>query len=145
MVKSSVEGNITSNAAIEVVVDSIAPWVKRFEDEADYKLFGQNRQGYYTKMNMNALLRGDHQSRATFYQALSGIGAISPNDIRGLEDMNKIPDGDIYTMQSQNVTLEQIKEGVNNEPMQQSAPTDDAVAARRRFQQMARRKVSENV
>jgi phage portal protein BeeE len=27
--------------SIEVVVDSITPWVKIFEEEADYKLFGE--------------------------------------------------------------------------------------------------------
>jgi HK97 family phage portal protein len=46
--------------AIEVVVDSVSPWVKRFEDEADYKLFGQNRSAYYTKMNIRALMRADN-------------------------------------------------------------------------------------
>lgn len=77
--------------SIEVVVDSVTPWVRVFEEEADYKLFGEtNRQGFYTKMNLRALLRGDNASRAQFYKALFEMGALSPNDILGLEDMNGI-------------------------------------------------------
>jgi HK97 family phage portal protein len=72
---------------IEVVVDSITPWVKRFEDEADFKLFGQNRQGFYTKMNLTALLRGDTAARAAYYKAMREIGVYSSDDIRALEEM----------------------------------------------------------
>jgi HK97 family phage portal protein len=101
--------------AIEVVVDSISPWAKRFEDEADFKLFGQNRQGLYTKMNMNALLRGDMKARMEFYKGMQFVGAFSPNDILRLEDMNTLgPDGDIHVMQQQMVPLEFIAEGPAN-------------------------------
>lgn len=90
--------------AIEVVVDSVTPWVRVFEEEADYKLFGaNNRQGFYTKMNLRALLRGDNNSRAQFYKALFEMGALSTNDILGLEDMNGIgPLGD-QRFRSQNL------------------------------------------
>lgn len=99
--------------AIEVVVDSISPWAKRFEDEADYKLFGaQNRLNFYTKMNMRALLRGDFAARVAFYDGMVKIGAYSPNMVLEREDENTIgPAGDIHVMQNQNVTLEQIAEG----------------------------------
>jgi HK97 family phage portal protein len=98
--------------AIEVVVDSITPWAKRFEDEADYKLFGQNRQGLYTKMNMNALLRGDTKARMEFYKGMVQIGAYSPNRVLQLEDENTLgPPGDIHVMQQQMVPLEFIAKG----------------------------------
>lgn len=104
--------NNIESQAIEVVVDSISPWVKRFEDEADFKLFGNNRAGYYSKMNMRALLRGDHTARAAYYESMVRIGAYSPNRVLELEDENTIgPQGDIHVMQSQNVTLERIAEG----------------------------------
>jgi HK97 family phage portal protein len=97
--------------AIEVVVDSISPWVKRWEDEADYKLFGNNRQNFYTKMNMKALMRGDVVSRGNFYQLMRYVGAYSANDILRKEDENTIgPEGDKRVMQSQFTTLERIGE-----------------------------------
>jgi HK97 family phage portal protein len=98
---------------IEVVVDSISPWCKRFEDEADYKLFGQNRQGYYTKLNLNALMRGDSVSRSGFYEKLRQLGALSVNDILRFEDMNTISaadGGDKRVMQAQFTTLDKIGE-----------------------------------
>lgn len=104
--------NNIEHQAIEVVVDSISPWVKRFEDEADYKLFGnQNRRGYYTKINMNALLRGDMKARMEFYKGMRDVGAFSPNRVLELEDEETIgPDGDIHVMQSQYTTLDRIGE-----------------------------------
>jgi hypothetical protein len=103
--------NIESQG-IEVVVDSISPWVKRFEDEAEFKLFGQNRQGLYTKIDMRGLMRGDMAARMAYYREWSKVGAYSPNRILELEDENTIgPDGDIHVMQNQNVTLEQIETG----------------------------------
>lgn len=107
--------------AIEVVVDSITPWAKRLELEADYKLFGQNRQGLYTKLNLNALMRGDAKSRGEYYQLMRQIGAFSVNDILALEDMNPIgPEGDKRVMQSQFTTLERIGE----EPTSPEPPSD---------------------
>lgn len=99
--------------AIEVVVDSVSPWAKRFEDEADFKLFGpQNRQQYYTKMNMRGLMRGDIAARVAYYDGMVKVGAYSPNRVLQLEDENTIgPDGDIHVMQNQNITLEQIAAG----------------------------------
>lgn len=106
--------------AIEVVVDSVSPWVKRFEDEADYKLFGQNRSAYYTKMNMRALMRGDSAGRATFYKQMFDMGAYSPNRILELEDENTIgPDGDKHLVQLNLTTLEQAGE---QPQAQQQAP-----------------------
>lgn len=113
-------GNI-EHQSIEVVVDSISPWAKRFEDEADYKLFGQNRSNFYTKMNFNALLRGDVAARGAWYKNMRELGVYSANDILEHEDENKIgPDGDKRVMQSQFTTLEQIGKAPTPNP---SAPS----------------------
>lgn len=97
--------------AIEVVVDTVTPWVKRFEEEADYKLFGQNRAGLFTKMNLNGLLRGDSTARAAFYKAMREMGCFSVNDILALEDMNPIgPDGDKRIVNAAMTTLERVGE-----------------------------------
>lgn len=80
--------------SIEVVVDCVTPWVKIWEDEADYKLFGANRQGLYTKMNLRGLMRGDNVSRSAFYKTMFELG-MTMNQILAAEDMNGIgPDGD---------------------------------------------------
>ena len=76
--------------SIEVVVDSIVPWVKVFEQEANNKLFGANRAGLETRMNVNGLLRGDSAARAELYKTLFMVGAASPNSILRLEGMNSV-------------------------------------------------------
>lgn len=148
--------NNIEHQAIEVVVDSVSPWVKRFEDEADFKLFGEVRyRGLYTKMNMNALLRGDSKSRMEFYKGMQFVGAMSPNEIRQLEDMNSLgKEGDLHTMQSQFVPLEAIADGsaapsnvapASSPDPQQPSPDDPvpdltedpaAASARAKFERM---------
>ncbi len=100
--------------------------VKRFEDEADYKLFGRNRGGFYTKMNLNGLMRGDAKSRAEYYSLMRNMGVVSTNEIRSLEDLDGIgPEGDKYVMQMNMTTLERIGE-VEPEPPEPPEPEDDS-------------------
>lgn len=114
--------------SIEVVQDSIMPWVKRFEDEADFKLFGQNRQNYYTKINLTALLRGDSAARAAHYKAMREIGVYSTDDILSLEDMRKVGvelGGDKLLVQLNQTTLDKIgEEPVAPEPAPTPAPPE---------------------
>lgn len=76
--------------SIEVVVDSVVPWVVTFEQEADYKLFGANRAGLHTKMDLKGLLRGDSQARAELHKAFFDRGVESADDICRFEDMNPV-------------------------------------------------------
>jgi len=113
--------------AIEVVQDCILPWAKRFEDEADYKLFGGNRQGFYTKLNLRGLLRGDFKSQQEGLEIMRHNGVINADQWRDIVDMNEMEPGaggEKYTMQSQYTTLEQI--GVAKDPM--TAAQDDIAA-----------------
>ncbi len=112
--------------SIEVVTDSLQPWAKRFEDEANYKLFGrQNRQSFFTKMIFTSLLRGDTKTRLEYYRGLREIGVLNADEIREAEDMRPIPDGeggDKRVMQGQYTTLEKIGE----QPEGQVAPVPAA-------------------
>lgn len=97
---------------LEFVVDAIQPSVTQFEQEADLKLFGRvNRGVLYTKFNMAALLRGDMKSRYEAYEIAHRNGWLSANEIRALEEQNPIPNGNMYVMQAQMATREQIKRG----------------------------------
>ena len=97
--------------AIEVVQDSVLPWVRRFEDEADYKLFGQNRQGMVTKIELRGLLRGDFKSQQEGLEVLRRNGIINADEWRDLTDMGPMPDGaggDKYIVQGQMIPLERV-------------------------------------
>jgi HK97 family phage portal protein len=82
------------------VVNTLGPWYKRLESSANVALLTQRerREGYYTKFFTQALLRGAAKDRAEFFTKLYQIGAINPNEIRELEDMNPYEGGDRYAV-----------------------------------------------
>ncbi|WP_374634395.1 phage portal protein [Ferrovibrio sp.] len=100
--------NNVEHLGIEVVVDSITPWVMRLEQEADYKLFGNNSQGFYTKLNMRALLRGDFKSQNEGFEIMRRNGVLNGDEWRDLVDMDPIgpsKGGDRYLVQAQMVDM----------------------------------------
>lgn len=85
--------NNIEHQGIEFVTDGVLPWTVTFEQEADYKLINpRNPQGYYTRIDVRSLQRGDLAARATFYQQMWDRGVFSVNDIREAEGMNEISD-----------------------------------------------------
>lgn len=129
--------------AIEVVVDCITPWAKRFEDEADAKLFGQNRRGFVTKMNMRALLRGDFKSQNEGLDIARRNGVINADEWRSYMDLAPLAEGEgggKYIIQQNNTTLERVGEEpeVDDPPAPPAVSTpaieEDAAAASNRAQ-----------
>lgn len=82
---------------IEWVVDTIQPWLIRFEQEYNRKLFRQKNL-FYAKHVVDGLLRGDQKSRYDSYAVARNWGWMSANDVLALEDRNPLPGdtGDIY-------------------------------------------------
>lgn len=121
--KRSTFSNI-EHQSIEYVNDALMPWLVRWEQEIDRKLFTPSeRPVLYAEHNVTALLRGDSAQRSTFYREQFNIGVLSPNDIRDLENMNPIgPEGDKYYIQSAMTTLDAVADGRNIAP-QPEEPT----------------------
>jgi HK97 family phage portal protein len=103
--------------SIEVEEDSIEPWAIRFQDEADYKLLGQNRRSLYSQIELRELAMADMKTRMEYNQGMRNMGAMNVNEIRRREGLNGIgPDGEKYTMQSGMTTLDKIGEDPEPEP-----------------------------
>ncbi len=52
---------------------------------------------YFIEFSIDGLQRGDATARSNFYWRMIQMGAMSPNEVRALENMNPIgPKGDIY-------------------------------------------------
>jgi HK97 family phage portal protein len=105
--------NNIEHQSIEFVTDTIVPWVTRLEQEVNVKLFGARAVGnVYTKMAINALMRGDAASRATFYRTMTQMGAMSINEVRDFEELNGIgAAGDEHLVQLNQTTLEKLVAG----------------------------------
>jgi len=90
--------------AIEFVTDCIRPWAVKWEQRMNAVLLTRaERQSYYIEFELSALLRGDTASRFNAYKIGREGGWLSSNDIRDLENMNRIEGGDTY-MQPMNFT-----------------------------------------
>lgn len=54
----------------------------------------ERRQGMYFEFDVNGLLRGDSTQRADYYQKLRVAGAITQNEIRAKENMDRVEGAD---------------------------------------------------
>ena len=81
--------------SLEFVQYTLAPILKRFEQEFNSKVFKTNeRNRFYVEFNVNGLLRGDAKTRADLYTKAIQWGWMSINEVRKKENLNAIPDGD---------------------------------------------------
>jgi len=80
--------------SLEFVMYTLDPWVVRWEQAINRALLSTlEKKEYFIKFNVNGLLRGDYQSRMAGYAVARQNGWLSADDIRELEDMNKLPNG----------------------------------------------------
>lgn len=79
---------------------TLGPWLTRIEQSANCNLLTDEelQAGYFTKFTRNALMAMTAQARAEFYSKLYGIGAMNPNEIRALEDMDPYDGGEKYAI-----------------------------------------------
>jgi hypothetical protein len=69
----------------------------------------EEKEQYYVKFNLEGLLRGDYQSRMNGYAIARQNGWMSANDIRELENLDRIPaeqGGDLYLINGNMTKLE---------------------------------------
>lgn len=98
--------------AIEYVVGAVHPNATIWEQELLYKLLPPQdvERGLRIRGNLMAELRGDFNSRGTWFQRMRENGAFSVNDIRALEDMTDVPGGDSHYASLNYVPLEDWRE-----------------------------------
>lgn len=86
--------------SLEFVKYTLDPWVVRWEQSLARSLLTEDEKKiYFFKFNLEGLLRGDYASRMGGYATARQNGWMSANDIRELENMDKIPaeeGGDLY-------------------------------------------------
>ena len=86
--------------SLEFVKYTLDPWIVRWEQSIMRSLLLQSeKKDYFVKFNLEGLLRGDYQSRMNGYAIARQNGWMSANDIRELENQDRIPaeeGGDLY-------------------------------------------------
>jgi HK97 family phage portal protein len=85
---------------LDFVTHTLRPWLVRFEQEFNRKLFPTSASGapsdIYVEFNVDGLLRGDIKARGDYYVRGRQWGWLSANDIRAKENMDAIEGGDVY-------------------------------------------------
>lgn len=107
--------------SLEFVTDALMPWVKKLEEEADYKLLRGSVDGYYTKIDVRGLLRGDNKSRMEYYKGGVTNGIFSINDCRAWEDLPPVDGGDEHFVQTQMIPITVAAQAQLNNNSEQEA------------------------
>ena len=97
--------------SLEFVKYTLDPWVIRWEQAMNKALLlDSEKRTVFTKFNVDGLLRGDYASRMTGYATARQNGWMSANDIRELENLDRIPadlGGDLYLINGAMTKLEE--------------------------------------
>ncbi len=96
--------------SLEFVKYTLDPWVVRWEQNM-YRslLMASEKPTVFIKFNVDGLLRGDYVSRMSGYATARQNGWMSANDIRELENLDRIPaelGGDLYLINGAMTKLE---------------------------------------
>ena len=113
--------------SLEFVKYTLDPWVIRWEQAMHQALLlPDEKPALFFKFNVDGLLRGDYQSRMNGYAVGRQNGWLSANDIRELENMNRISaeeGGDLYLI---NGNMTKLKDAGVFANKQQGGKTDEA-------------------
>lgn len=87
--------NSNAQQMLAFVTNTLLPHVVQWEQELAYKLLDSDRllDGHYFRFNLAALLRGDDEARAKFFQAMVFSGLYCPDECRAMDEKNPIPGG----------------------------------------------------
>lgn len=99
--------------SLEFVKYTLDPWVVRWEQVLYRTLLSEEeKKTVFFKFNVEGLLRGDYASRMNGYATARQNGWMSANDIRELEDLDRIPaelGGDLYLVNGNMLPLSQAE------------------------------------
>ena len=97
--------------SLEFVMYTLNSWLVRWEQSMHRDLLPENKKNrYFWKFNVDGLLRGDYASRMNGYATARQNGWMSADDIRELENLDKLPEGqggDIYLINGNMLPLSQ--------------------------------------
>lgn len=108
--------NFLVQMSISYLQHALQPLSEKFKQEANRKLLTarERAQGMYINHNWKKLLQVDPKSRTEYFRNMVSIKAMTPNEIRELEDMNPIEGGDEVLQMLNMQTPTQIEKSLEN-------------------------------
>jgi len=108
--------NNIENMSLEYVTGTLMPWATKWEQAVHLFLLGRNEKSqYFVEFMFQQMLRGNAEARAKFYQSMWSTGSLSPDDIRAMENLNPIAngDGDQYFVPLNFIPIDKAGEAIN--------------------------------
>lgn len=103
--------NNIEHQGLEFSRDTLRPWVKEIEQEADYKLIPYRGPRKFVEIDVDWAEQGDYKSRAEAFSTLIGCGVFSPNVVLQKLGENTIgAAGDIRFVNGAAIPLDRIGE-----------------------------------
>ena len=117
--------------SLEFVKYTLDPWVIRWEQSMMRALLSEEeKQSMFIKFNLEGLLRGDYQSRMQGYAIGRQNGWMSANDIRELENQDRIKSedgGDLYLVNGNMLPLSMAGAYAGNNTTEPQEETDGKI------------------
>lgn len=107
--KSTSWGTGLEQQMIAFLTFALRPYLARIEQAVKRQLLSPvERLRFFAEFNLEGLLRADSQGRAALYNTFAQNGINTRNEIRARENLPPMPGGDVLTVQSNLVPLDQL-------------------------------------
>ena len=117
--------------SLEFVKYTLEPWLVRWEQSIQRTLFSaEEKKTYFVRFNVEGLLRGDYASRMNGYAVGRQNGWMSANDIRELENLDRIPaeeGGDLYLINGNMLPLKNAGAFADTQPGKEENPDEEVL------------------
>ena len=134
--------------SLEFVKYTLDPWVIRWEQALQRTLLSEEeKKTLFFKFNVEGLLRGDYASRMNGYATARQNGWMSANDIRELEDLDRIPaelGGDLYLVNGNMLPLVSAGAAYANNNLKEMEGSDEDKEKVLGMEEPGRRRVGES-
>jgi len=84
------------HADIQWVKYGLRPMVKRYENEIEYKLLGDDLGRKNIRFNLDGILRGDTATRAEYLSKMIQAKIMNRNEARAVENLNPVDGGEVF-------------------------------------------------
>src|SRR5699024_10964157 len=119
------------HVSLELMNYTLDPWVIRWEQSIMMALLSNTeKKDYFVKFNLEGLLRGDYASRMNGYAVGRQNGWMSANDIRELENLDRIPaeeGGDLYLINGNMLPLKNAGAFADTQPGKEENPDEEVL------------------
>lgn len=107
------KGSLTEEETIAFLSNAIIPIITALEQEMDWKLLtkDERRKGYKIRFNVNAMLRTSPEKQSVILDRYVKDGIYTINDCKRILGVPLVEGGDIVTLPSGQITLENLIAG----------------------------------